>query len=75
MMHDRTGYTPYAGRPIKGWPVTILRRGEIIVENGSLKAAPGSGQFLPRPGGEAARPAMQDSADMILARRLGARFV
>jgi dihydropyrimidinase len=56
MMHDRAGYTPYAGRRIKGWPVTVLRRGEIIVDHGSLKAAPGSGQFLPRSGGEAARP-------------------
>jgi dihydropyrimidinase len=56
MMHDRTGYTPYAGRRIRGWPVTVLRRGEIIAGNGFLKAAPGSGQFLPRSGGEAARP-------------------
>jgi dihydropyrimidinase len=56
-MHDRAGYTPYAGRRVKGWPVTVLRRGEIIVDDGSLKAAPGSGQFLPRSGGEAARPA------------------
>jgi dihydropyrimidinase len=58
MMHDRAGYTPYAGRRVKGWPVTILRRGEIIVDHGSLKAAPGSGQFLPRSGGEAAQPVM-----------------
>ncbi len=55
-MHGRAGYTPYAGRRVKGWPATVLRRGEVIIDNGSLKAAPGSGQFLPRSGGEAARP-------------------
>jgi dihydropyrimidinase len=68
MMHDRAGYTPYAGRRIKGWPVTVLRRGEIIVDDGALKAAPGSGQFLPRSGGEAARPAeaARDTAVMRL---------
>jgi dihydropyrimidinase len=62
MMHDRTGYTPYAGRRVKGWPVSVLRRGEIIVESGSLKAASGSGQFLPRSGGEAAVPALRNIA-------------
>src|SRR5215813_6773842 len=24
MMHDRAGYTPFAGRSIQGWPVTVL---------------------------------------------------
>ncbi len=75
MMHDRTGYTPFAGRRIKGWPVTVLRRGEIIVDKGSIKASPGSGQFLARSGGEAARPTMRDNPEMLLARQLGARFV
>src|SRR5467141_1578908 len=25
LLHDRTGYTPYAGRTITGWPETVLR--------------------------------------------------
>ena len=54
MMHDLTGYTPYAGRRLTGWPVTVLRRGEVIVADGVVKARPGSGQFLPRGGGAAA---------------------
>ena len=53
---DRSGYTPWAGRTVKGWPVVVLRRGEVIVENGPVTAAPGSGHFLPRAGGFAAAP-------------------
>ncbi len=55
-VHDRAGYTPYAGRTLRGWPTVVLRRGEVIVEDGALVAGPGSGRFLPRNGGEAARP-------------------
>src|SRR5215207_582370 len=45
---DRTRYTPCPGRTVTGWPTTVLRRGEIIVENGALDAPPGGGRFLPR---------------------------
>ena len=45
-VHDNTGYTPYAGRTIEGWPVTVLRRGEVIVEGGKL---PGEGRLRPLP--------------------------
>lgn len=75
MMHDRAGYTPYHGRTVTGWPVTVLRRGEIIVENGALKAEPGSGRFLPRTGGAAAKPSGRVTADGVLAARLGARIL
>jgi dihydropyrimidinase len=53
---DRTGYSPWAGRTVTGWPVTVLRRGAVIVENGALNAAPGSGRFLARAAGPAATP-------------------
>jgi dihydropyrimidinase len=56
MMHDATGYTPYAGRSVRGWPQTVLVRGTPVVEDGVLKVKPGFGRFLPRAGGEAARP-------------------
>jgi dihydropyrimidinase len=55
-MHDRTGYTPWAGRVVTGWPETVLRRGAVIVDGGKLRATAGSERFLPRTGGEAARP-------------------
>ncbi|MBC7781832.1 MAG: dihydropyrimidinase, partial [Proteobacteria bacterium] len=46
MLHDNVGYTPYAGRELLGWPVTVIRRGEVIVDRGALHAAPGSGERL-----------------------------
>jgi len=56
MMHDRTGYSPYAGRTVTGWPVTVVSRGRIVVDDGALRAAPGSGRFLARNAGAAAVP-------------------
>ena len=47
MLHDNVGYTPYEGRRLTGWPVMVLSRGRIIVEEGVLKAERGSGCFLP----------------------------
>jgi dihydropyrimidinase len=72
MMHDRTGYTPYAGRKLQGWPVTVLRRGEVIVEDGTLNATAGSGRFMPRTGGPAAEPLGRLEAEMDPARNFGA---
>src|SRR5258706_10343574 len=48
MMHDAVGYTPYEGHVYKGWPEIVIGRGRIVVEDGKLKVARGSGQFLPR---------------------------
>jgi dihydropyrimidinase len=72
MMHDLTGYTPFAGRQITGWPVHVLRRGETVVAGGKLAAQAGSGRFLPRTGGEAARPTGRLAAEMDPARNFGA---
>ncbi len=47
-LHDRTGYTPYEGREVRGWPETVLCRGKVIVAQGDLLGKPGDGQFLPR---------------------------
>jgi dihydropyrimidinase len=54
--HDQTGYTPYKGRQLTGWPVTVLSRGEIIIENGKFAAARGRGRFLAREPSEALKP-------------------
>jgi dihydropyrimidinase len=71
---DNAGYTPFAGRTVKGWPVTVLRRGEVIVEEGELKAQAGSGRFLPRAGGPAAAPAGRTAPELDPARNFGARL-
>jgi dihydropyrimidinase len=56
MLHDASGYTPYEGMKVKGWPVMVLSRGRVAVENGELKIGRGSGQFLARELSDAARP-------------------
>lgn len=47
-LHDNMDYTPYEGMRVRGWPTTVIRRGEVIVADGELKAARASGEFVPR---------------------------
>jgi dihydropyrimidinase len=47
-LHGALDYTPYEGREVKGWPVAVLSRGEVVCESGALKAKPGRGEFLRR---------------------------
>src|ERR1700730_17514713 len=56
MLHDNVGYTPYEGRRLRGWPVTVISRGRIVVDDGTLLAARGSGNFLPCALSDAAKP-------------------
>jgi dihydropyrimidinase len=70
-VHDRTGHTPYIGRRIRGWPVTVLRRGQVVVEDGALTARVGSGQFLARTAGAAAFPAGVNSPEHETMAKLG----
>ncbi|HSL65596.1 MAG TPA: dihydropyrimidinase [Gaiellaceae bacterium] len=46
--HSRSDYNLYEGTEVTGSPEVVLRRGEIVVENGELTAKPGSGQFIRR---------------------------
>ena len=55
-LHDNVGYTPYEGRTVRGWPVTVVRRGRVVVEDGVLQAERGSGEFLPCAPPRPARP-------------------
>jgi dihydropyrimidinase len=65
IMHDRTGYTPYEGLSVTGWPEIVLSRGHVVVRNGALQVAPGSGRFLPRQAGEAAQPLGNPAAEIV----------
>ncbi|MER1940693.1 dihydropyrimidinase [Castellaniella sp. FW104-16D08] len=47
MLHDNVGYTPYEGREVTGWPVAVFSRGRAVVENETLLARAGDGQYLP----------------------------
>jgi dihydropyrimidinase len=55
-LHDRAGNTPFEGCSVTGYPVTVLRRGEIIVDQGERLAKAGSGCFIGRDAGPAASP-------------------
>ncbi len=68
---DRTGYTPFAGLTVRGWPTTVLRRGEVVVADGAIRARPGSGRFLPRRGGAAAAPSGRPAPELDPTRNFG----
>jgi dihydropyrimidinase len=46
-LHHRMDYTPYEGMTVTGWPVTTISRGQVVWANGTVKAQPGRGTFLP----------------------------
>ncbi|MEM9900441.1 MAG: dihydropyrimidinase [Pseudomonadota bacterium] len=48
-LHDNVGYNPFEGHTVKGWPERVILRGDVIVENGTLHAAPGTGRWIDRP--------------------------
>lgn len=47
-MHDNMDYTPFEGWQLKGWPVTVINQGRMIVDAGELKASAGDGSFIAR---------------------------
>ncbi|MGQ9370762.1 dihydropyrimidinase [Azospirillum sp. ST 5-10] len=47
MLHHNVDYTPYEGMRVTGWPVLTLSRGVVVQEDGTLRAEPGRGRFLP----------------------------
>jgi dihydropyrimidinase len=73
--HDRAGYCPYTGMTVRGWPVTVIARGAMIVDDGELLAEAGRGRFLPRAAGEAARPAGPLLPEIDPARNFGAELL
>ena len=75
MMHDLSGYTPYEGREVVGWPETVLSRGRVIVDGGTLLAKPGSGRFLARKAGAAAEPTGRVGPELDPGQNFGAALV
>jgi dihydropyrimidinase len=45
MLKSRADYSVYQGWPVTGWPVTTLRRGEIVFKDGEILGQPGSGKL------------------------------
>src|SRR5580693_1839190 len=75
MLHDQTGYTPYEGRHVTGWPVTVISRGRVVVEDGKLVAERGSGNFLPCALSEMAKPLGRATPELAFAAERGATLV
>ncbi len=56
LMQHIIDYTPYEGLEVTGWPVTTIRRGDVVMRAGIVQAEPGSGQFLARSPYDMIRP-------------------
>ncbi len=48
MIRSRAGYDINEGREVQGWPVTVIRRGEVVLRDDKVVAEPGSGLVLAR---------------------------
>jgi dihydropyrimidinase len=44
---SKAGYSTYAGKEVTGVPIMVIRRGEIVVDNGKVLGQPGSGKYIP----------------------------
>jgi dihydropyrimidinase len=64
LVHDNVGYTPYSGRELKGWPTTVISRGEVIIENSTLNAERGRGRFIARSPSDATVPSGRKIPEM-----------
>lgn len=56
ILHHDVDYTPYEGQEVIGWPVMVISRGEVVVDDGALLGAAGRGAFLPCDRPDPARP-------------------
>lgn len=45
---SKSDYSPYEGWTVTGWPTTVIRRGEVVVDAGRLVARPATGQLATR---------------------------
>ena len=75
ILHDNVGYTPYEGRRLRGWPVTVISRGRVVIENGKLAATRGGGSFLPCALSDAAKPRGAQVPELASVAETGAALV
>ena len=47
-LHADSDYSIWEGWPVRGWPITTILRGSVVVEDGRLLGNPQHGQFLKR---------------------------
>ena len=73
--HDLTGYTPFEGWTVTGWPKTVISRGRVIVDNGVLDAERGSGRLAKRELADLAKPLGRLEPEMDAARNFGVQML
>ena len=49
-LSDATGYNPWAGTTVTGWPEVVIQRGTVLLDEAGFHGKPGAGRFLPRAG-------------------------
>jgi dihydropyrimidinase len=47
-LHQNVDYTPYEGFELRGYPLHVLSRGEVVVRDGAFVGEKGRGRFLRR---------------------------
>ncbi len=47
-LHHASDYTLHEGREVKGLPITVLSRGDVIVEGREFVGKAGNGRFIKR---------------------------
>ncbi|WP_114285634.1 dihydropyrimidinase [Candidatus Halocynthiibacter alkanivorans] len=45
-LHDNVGYNPFCGTTVKGLPVTVLSRGQVLVDDGRFLGQAGHGKHI-----------------------------
>ncbi|WPO43858.1 dihydropyrimidinase [Tardiphaga sp. 42S5] len=75
MMHDLTGFSPFSGRTVTGWPEKVLLRGRVLVDGNTFTSKPGEGRLMLREGGKAATPSGRLAAEMDPAKNFGAKLL
>ncbi|HDM92554.1 MAG TPA: hypothetical protein ENG69_04100 [Candidatus Korarchaeota archaeon] len=46
-LHYKVGWSPYEGMTVRGWPVLVTVRGEVVAQDGEPVGRPGHGEFIP----------------------------
>jgi len=42
-----TDYSPYEGQSVTGWPTTVISRGRVVVDRGTIIDPGPVGEFVP----------------------------
>ena len=75
ILHDNAGYTPYEDMQVQGWPITVINRGRIVVDNNELLVERGSGEFQACGKSECAKPLGRIQPELDPQRNFGAHIL